>query len=186
MKVDIKFTEILTLPNIILLSLSIATGLILFLPYSALAMLHLVTFQQKHGSFIGGAFILFSCLWGVNTIKNGLEVLKEMRYKKKFFSEAGTRLKALNEYQKAIIFLLYSQPNYTHDLPVNDGAVRMLESNYMIGKIGGQYMVTDINNAHIPYLLQPWVIQELKQNIELLNQFEKTSEEFETETSSYY
>ena len=176
MKVDIKFTEILTLPNIILLSLSIATGLILFLPHRALSALHLVDFQQNYGFFIGGAFLLFSCLWGVNTIKNGLEVLKEMRYKKNFFSKTETRLKALNEYQKAIIFLLYSQPNYTHNLPINDGAVRMLESNYIIGKIGGQYMISDLNNAHIPYLLQPWVIQELDKNPELSSHFEKISE----------
>lgn len=37
-------------------------------------------------------------------------------------------------------------------------------------------MISDLNNAHIPYLLQPWVIQELDKNPELLSHFENISE----------
>lgn len=173
MKIDIKLTDILTLPNIILLSLAIVTGLILFLPHSIIETLHLVNIRQDYGPIVGVLFLLFSTLWLVNTINSLIKIVRKTRNKKLFFDKADERLLSLNDYQKIIIYHLYSQHNYTFNLPVSDGAIIMLESEFMIKKIEGQYLIEDLNSARIPYVLQPWVIQELNKNLDLLNHIVK-------------
>ena len=41
----------------------------------------------------------------------------------------------------------------------------------MIGKATNQYMVDDLNNGEFPYLLQPWVSDELTNKPDLLSHF---------------
>lgn len=109
----------------------------------------------------------------VNTINSLIKIVRKTRNKKLFFDKADERLLSLNDYQKIIIYHLYSQHNYTFNLPVSDGAIIMLESEFMIKKIEGQYLIEDLNSARIPYVLQPWVIQELNKNLDLLNHIVK-------------
>ena len=56
-------------------------------------------------------------------------------------------------------------------MPLHDGAVLELEQKVMIGKATTQYMVSDLNNAQFPYLLQPWVLEELNNKPNLLSEF---------------
>lgn len=81
-------------------------------------------------------------------------------------------MNALNDYQKAIIYILFSQDNFTYPLPLHDGAILALEQQVMIGKATNQYMVRDLNNALFPYLLQPWVIDELNDKPDMVVEFE--------------
>lgn len=46
----------------------------------------------------------------------------------------------------------------------------------MIGKATSQYMVSDLNNALFPYLLQPWVSDELSNKSSLLSEFNEAFE----------
>ncbi|MBL2533665.1 hypothetical protein ELJ74_29905, partial [Klebsiella pneumoniae] len=100
---------------------------------------------------------------------------------KKFYAEAEKRLKSLNNYQKCIIYALYNEHNRTLPLPLHDGAILQLENNYMIGKATTQYMVSNLNNARFPYLLQPWVAEELTNKPNLLSHFASV---FESERRS--
>ena len=59
---------------------------------------------------------------------------------RKFKATAKKRLNALDTYQKALIYDLYSEYNHTDELPLNDGAVNFLEHNMMIGKAATQYI----------------------------------------------
>lgn len=177
MKIDLNISDILTLPNKILAALTLASGLVLFLPTSILESLYMVGLRENYGFIISLVFIISFSLLVINSIYTIGKYIKSKRIRKKFYDEAEDRLRKLNEYQKAIIYLLYSQKNFTHPLPLHDGAIRMLETNMMIGKATSQYMVTDLNNAFFPYLLQPWVIQELDNNPNLLNDFKSTFQE---------
>lgn len=83
---------------------------------------------------------------------------------------------SLDDYKKTIVYLLYNEDNHTHELPLNDGAVVFLENMMVIGKTTSQYFVDDITNPMFPYSLQPWVIEKLQNDEELLASFEKAVE----------
>ena len=78
-----------------------------------------------------------------------------------------------NDYQKAIVYSLYMEDNHTGELPLHDGAVKLLKQNIIITETTNQYAVSDLNNAVFPYMLQPWVIEELQKDNELLSTFHK-------------
>lgn len=90
---------------------------------------------------------------------------------KKFKATAKERLQKLDDYQKAIVYGLYMEDNHTDELPLYDGAVNYLEHNVIIVKTTNQYAVSDLNNAVFPYMLQPWVVEELQKDSELLSHF---------------
>jgi hypothetical protein len=46
----------------------------------------------------------------------------------------------------------------------------------MVGKATSQYFVSDLNNASFPYLLQPWVVDELNNKSNLYSDFRKAFE----------
>lgn len=67
MKIDFNISDILTLPNKILAALTLASGLLLFLPTKLLDTLHIIGFQEKYGFVIGIVFITAFSLWLVNS-----------------------------------------------------------------------------------------------------------------------
>jgi len=71
------------------------------------------------------------------------------------------------------------EDNYTEELPLHDGAIRTLEHNLMIGKAANQYYTDDLNNAVFPYMLQPWVVEKIKENNELEKSFKIEYEKYQ-------
>ena len=63
------------------------------------------------------------------------------------------------------------EDNHTSELPFHDGAVKWLKQNMIITETTNQYLVSDLNNAVFPYLLQPWAVEELQNDSELLANF---------------
>ncbi|NUJ08464.1 superinfection exclusion B family protein [Bacillus paranthracis] len=169
MKIDIK--EILTLPNNIMAGLTLATGILLFSPDSFLKKLFMFSFREKNGFIIGIVFIVSLSILIINLIYKTTKAIQSRNSKRKFYAEAESRLRKLNTYQKFIIYSLYNEYNRTLPLPLHDGSVLELENKFMIGKATNQYMVADLNNAEFPYLLQPWVSDELTNKPDLLSHF---------------
>ncbi|EJQ42886.1 hypothetical protein IEQ_05125 [Bacillus cereus BAG6X1-2] len=169
MKIDIK--EILTLPNNIMAGLTLSTGILLFSPNFFLKKLFMLSFREKNGFILGIVFIVSLSILIINLIYRTTKEVQSKNAKKKFYAEAEKRLRKLNDYQKFIIYTLYNEYNRTLPLPLHDGAVLELENNHMIGKATTQYMVSDLNNAEFPYLLQPWVSDELTNKPDLLSHF---------------
>ena len=52
------------------------------------------------------------------------------------------------------------EDNHTSELPFHDGAVKWLKQNMIITETTNQYLVSDLNNAVFPYMLQPWAVEE--------------------------
>lgn len=171
MNIDFKITEFLNLPASIMAALSLASGIILFSPKNFLSQLFLLDFRENNGFIIGIIFVISLSILLINLIYQTIKFTSTLIAKKRFYSSAEDRLLKLNDYQKAIIYLLYEQENRTHPLPLHDGAIMELEQNYFIGKAATQYMVSDLNNAAFPYLLHPWVSDELNSNSDLLSNF---------------
>lgn len=180
MKVNFNIVEILTLPITIMAAISLATGIVLFSPLIFLEKLHMVKFSNNYGFIIGSIFVITTSILLVNLIVKTFKSISEIRAKRRFYATAEQRLRKLNNYQKAIVYGLYSEDNRTHPLPIHDGAVLELEQKMIIGKATSQYLTYDLNNAVFPYLLQPWASDELSDKPDLLNTF-KTSFELQSQ-----
>lgn len=176
MKIDFNIKEILTLPISIMAALSLASGLLLFSPSTFVEKMFMIEFRDKYGFTIGIVFIVSISILIVNLLYTLTKSITGVKAKKKFYASAEKRLDNLNHYQKAILFALYQQDNRTLPLPLHDGAVLELEQKFMIGKATSQYMVSDLNNAVFPYLLQPWVSDELKNKPHILDDFRNAFE----------
>lgn len=172
MNIDFKISEILTLPTTIMAALSLASGILLFSPTVLLEQLFMLEFREKNGFIIGIVFVLSISILIINLTYQTAQSIFNNKAKKKFYATAEDRLKILNNYQKAIIYILFIQDNRTANLPLHDGAVTELEQKYIIGKATTQYMVSDLNNASFPYLLQPWVSDELNSKSNLISDFQ--------------
>lgn len=64
--------------------------------------------------------------------------------------------------------MLYIRDNNTFELPLNDGAIVFLEHYMVIQKAASQYVVEDLINPKFPYFLQPWVVNKLNKDENLL------------------
>lgn len=170
MNIDFNIKEILTLPTTIMTALSLASGILLFAPTALLKQMFMLPFRDRYGFIIGLVFVVSISILIVNLIYKTATSISNTRAKRRFYANAEKRLQKLNVYQKAIIYALYQEDNHTLPLPIHDGAVLELEQKIMIGKATTQYMVSDLKNAQFPYLLQPWVSDELNNKPNLLSE----------------
>ena len=154
MKFDFNLADFFKLPTKIMFALALASGMVLFLPDNIVAKMYMVDFRNKYG-FTIGIYKYFS----------------HKRSMKKFKATAKERLQKLDNYQKAIVYVLYMEDNHTSELPFHDGAVKWLKQNMIITETTNQYLVSDLNNAVFPYMLQPWAVEELQNDSELLATF---------------
>ncbi|MEQ8154887.1 MAG: superinfection exclusion B family protein [Clostridiaceae bacterium] len=184
MTFDFNIADFFKLPNKIMAALSLASGMILFLPKAIVEKMYMVDFRNKFGFAIGLVFIVSFSILLITSLVAFLKFFHNIFLMKKFKATAKNRLQNLDIYQKTIIYDLYCEDNHTDELPLHDGAVNFLEHSMMIGKATNQYMVTDLNNACFPYMLQPWVISELQKDNELLITFEEAYKQFKAKAES--
>ena len=109
------------------------------------------------------------------------EDIYKFLYKKysnfKFKKNSNKLLNSLDVYKKTIVYMLYKEDNNTSELPLNDGAVVFLEHWMVIQKAASQYAVEDLINPRFPYFLQPWVVDKLNKDENLLLSFKKAAEQ---------
>lgn len=186
MKLDLNIIDLLNLPIKIMASIALGTGLLLFSPNWLIEKLYMVSFREEYGFILGIVFVISFVIFTVSISITFYSYLSKKRANKWFLESASQRLNNLSDYQKTIIFALYQQDNHTGELPIHDGAIQILEYNMMIQKATTQYAVADLNNAVFPYFLQPWVINELQKNDNLLDSFQKSYVTFESKNAHSY
>lgn len=162
------FVNLLKLPPKILAGLAIASGLLLFLPDKIISKLYMDSLKSKYGFLIGVIFIVtISILTCYTLIVVGKAILhtynnkRLIKYRKAF-------LKKLDYEDKILIREMMEQPGKTLELPVNHGTVIKLAYYNVITPTGSSHLV-DPFDMRIIYFLQPWVIQEITANPDLLN-----------------
>lgn len=176
MKIDFNVKEILTLPTNIMMAISLASGILLLSPISFLENLYMIDFREKNGFVIGIVFVISLSILIINLIYNILKGVSQFNKNRRFKEENLKKLNNLNDYQKTIVYGLYKEDSHTSPIPLNDVAVRELELYSIIGKAATQYYIHDVNNPFFPYHLQPWVIDELNSNDEMLSDFKNAFE----------
>lgn len=171
MKFDFNLADFFKLPTKIMFALALASGMVLFLPDNIVAKMYMVDFRNKYGFTIGLLFLISFSILVVTLIIGIYKYFSHKRSMKKFKATAKERLQKLDNYQKAIVYGLYMEDNHTSELPFHDGAVKWLKQNIIITETASQYAVSDLNNAVFPYMLHPWVVEELQKDSELLASF---------------
>ena len=182
MNFDFKIVDFFKLPTEIMCAISIATGLVLFLPDSFIQKMYMIDFRNKYGFTIG---LIFLISISIVTITIVVSLYKYFRYKyfwKKFKDTAKERLLKLDDYQKTIVYVLYKKDNHTEELPKHDGAVKLLKQNMVITETTNQYIVFDLNNAVFPFMLNHWVVEAMQNDEELVNEFSKAYEKCKANT----
>ena len=164
MNFDLKIVDFLKLPTKIMCAICIATGLILFLPDSFIQKIYLISISIVTVTIVVSLYKYFS----------------NKHFWKKFKDTAKERLLKLDDYQKTIVYVLYKEDNHTEELPIHDGAVRWLKQNMVITETTNQYMVSDLNNAVFPFMLNPWVVESMQNDEELVNEFAKAYKKMES------
>lgn len=176
MNIDFHVADFLKLPIKVFAALSLATGMVLFLPDKFISKLYMLKFRNEFGFAIGIVFIISIAIVVISLciamFEYCVRIIKKIRFKLK----SKTWLEELDDYQRFIVYGLYCQYNHTDELPLNDGAVRYLEQKRMIGKATNQYLVMDVNNAVFPYMLQPWVVRTINKNKLLRDEFMESFE----------
>lgn len=171
MNFDIKITDFFKLPTKIMISIVIASGMILFLPEHILQKMYMVDFRMRYGFVIGITFLVSSSIVIVAVIVGIYNYYKNKMFWKKFKETSKDRLQGLDDYKKTIIYTLYMKDNHTEELPLHDGAVNDLKHKMVIIEATTQYMTGDLNNAVFPYTLQPWVVETLNKHRDLLDDY---------------
>lgn len=168
MKFDFNLEDFFKLPTKIMFAIALASGMVLFLPDNIVAKMYMVDFRNKYGFAIGLLFLISFSILAVTLIIGIYKYFSHKRSMKKFKATAKERLQKLDNYQKAIVYGLFMEDNHTSELPFHDGAVKWLKQNIIITETASQYAVSDLNNAVFPYMLHPWVVEELQKDSELL------------------
>lgn len=173
---DLNIMDFFKLPTKIMAAIALATGMMLFLPDTLISKIYLNEFRNEYGFIIGTTFIVSISILIIGIIISIYNYFYQIHKNKKIKENSEKVIKALDDYKKTIVYLLYNEDNHTHELPLNDGAVVFLENMMVIGKATNQYFVDDITNPMFPYLLQPWVIEKLQNDEELLDSFKRAAE----------
>ncbi len=156
----------------ILSTISLGSGLLLFLPDKLIKKMYLLNFRDKSG-FILGLLFFFSTI--LLTIMILIKVYKffENKYISKKFRESTikylTELK--NETEIEVIKMLLKEDDYTLELPMNSGVIIKLQQCGIITPAGSTHFVS-MPSPEIPYFLQPYVIKCIEEDEKLKKKFE--------------
>ena len=175
MSIDFNIADVFKLPVKIFAAIALGTGLILFLPDETISQIYLSEFRNTFGFILCLVFVISISVVGVTLIIACYNALSSTVLFAKTKKAREKRINNLDDYQKAIVYLLYSEINHTGELPINDGSVHWLEQNLIIGKAASQHFITNIESPEFPYMLQPWAIEYLNNNKELLAKMEKAT-----------
>lgn len=173
---EFNIMEFFKLPVKVMSAISLAFGLILFLPDEVITKMYMSDFRNTYGFIIGAVFIVSTSILIVTIIINGYKSIRSIYMRRKFNKNKGKLLRTLDPYKRMLVYGLYEEENHTFTLPLNDGAVVFLENMMVIQKATSQYAVSDIVNPVFPYFLQPWVVKELESDEELLLSYKRDAE----------
>ena len=171
---NFNITDFLKLPSNVMSAISLATGIILFLPDKLLKKMYMIEFKNKWGFIIGVTFIISTSILVIGILSN---IYKSLYNKYSNFKFKKNSNNSLDMYKKTIVYMLYKEHNKTSELPLNDGAVVFLEHWMVIQKAASQYAVEDLINPRFPYFLQPWVVDKLNKDEGLLLSFKNAAEQ---------
>ena len=165
------FVKFLTLPLKTFGALSIATGLIMFMPENIITLLYLEGVKTKYGMYIGLIFIIAISMFIAFIVD---AILKSVKFKYNLSALKKQQvqfLKKQNSRNTEFIKMFLQEPTHTIRLPYHDGLVIEMQNNHVISPAGTVHTV-NILDPYIHFFLQPWVIECIKENSVLIEKYQ--------------
>lgn len=164
------FVQLLKLPPSILSAVSLATGLVLFLPEYILVKLGLNNIPDTWRTILGISFIVSTSVVAIYIIIIFIRGLSNkinlIRFKLRFPSI----MKNLTVEERKIATLLLRSENLTSRLPNNDGIVLRLASKRVI-QLTATNSIAFGDDLRIPYTLTPIAERYLRKHPEMYQNF---------------
>lgn len=164
------FIDFLKLPPNILGALTIASGVLLFLPDNIAEKIYMIEFRNKYGFSIGIIFMVSSAILIVLLLSKVFHYFHDKTTSKKLVEAQTKYLNNMNHEKVAVIKQFINEPTHTLPLPYNNGLVIELQHFQVISPAGQTHLV-DMLDPHINYFLQPWVIQRINNDVDLRKKF---------------
>lgn len=162
------YIDLLKLPPRILAGLAIASGLLIFLPDNIINMLYMSELKVKYGFIIGSVFIVsISILVCYGIILVSKSIIRANN-KRKLIVRRKEFLEKLDYESRSLLREMMNQPSKTLELPMHNGTVIKLKHYNVITPAGTSHLVNPLD-MRIPYFIQPWVVDELNNNPNLLS-----------------
>ena len=165
-----NIVDFLKLPPRILGALSVASGLLLFLPNVIIEKLYMTSFRDKYGFTIGIVFVVSTSILVVFLVVIIAKKIKDKYYNKRLKKARVAYLKRIDGNKVELIRYLLNESTHTAMLPMHDGVVLELQHFYAILPAGSIHAV-NMAEPQINYFLQPWVIEEIDGDPELKAKF---------------
>jgi len=165
-----NIVDFLKLPPRILGALSVASGLLLFLPNAIIEKLYMTSFCDKYGFAIGIVFVVSTSILVVFLVVIIAKKIKDKYYNKRLKKARIAYLKRIDGNKVELIRYLLNESTHTAMLPMHDGMVLELQHFYVILPAGSTHAV-NMADPQINYFLQPWVIEEIDGDPELKAKF---------------
>ena len=161
------FIDFLKLPPNILGALSIASGALLLLPDQLAKRLYMTEFRDKYGFTIGIIFVVSTAILIVLIVSKIYHYFYDKHSSKKLVEAQTKYLKRMTPEQVIVIREFINEPTHTLPLPYNNGLVIELQHLQIITPAGQTHLV-DMLDPQIQFFLQPWVIQRINNDDELM------------------
>lgn len=164
MDIKLNIPDWLKIPiNILLPAVWLFSAAFTFLPDALLAKLHLLEWCEENGFAIGLTFLITSCLLIIYLlyflITISIKLINKLTRNRRTIKHFGE----MNDAEKAVIVMLYNQPDFTGQVDFNQPIIKaLLAKNYIYGG-GTQRVVGYIGSTALPIYvtLQPFVYQAL-------------------------
>lgn len=167
------FIDFIKLPPNILAAVSVVSGIILFIPDKLAKKMYMYDFRNDYGFIVSIIFLisisilivlLFTNIY--KKIKNKIDNNKLKKGRTKYLLNADkTKVKLIKAFIK--------EETHTLKLNQNDGLTQEL-SYYGIISLAGSTQAVDFgydNEMYLYYFLQPWVINLINSNDELIKKY---------------
>jgi hypothetical protein len=159
-----RLVELLKLRPETLLGIVIGTGVLVFLPESALAGLGLLGFVSTFRGWLGGAFVLFAALLIGKGLSTALDQVRKYIVERKLARDRRESFKYLSPPEKALLASYYNEQTTTQYFEIADGIANGLQAKgfvYIASNVGAHYTSFAFN-------IQPWAWQCLQDNPSLV------------------
>ena len=127
-----NIVDFLKLPPRILGALSVASGLLLFLPNVIIEKLYMTSFRDKYGFAIGIVFVVSTSILVVFLVVIIAKKIKGKYYNKRLKKARVAYLKRIDGIKVELIRYLLTESTHTAMLPMHDGVVLELQHFYVI------------------------------------------------------
>ena len=155
-------SSFITMSQRMIFAAVIFTGLCLFTPAEMIGIIGVNELVDEYHSMIGIFFLISTSISVVNVIVYFSGFVKEKWSNFNYKRKRKKILRNLEEYELAIVKLLYNKDNHTDFFDLSDGAVSHLVACQIIYRTSNTSTNYDNQHLYFPYTLNSWANSYIK------------------------